>query len=146
MHTENKEPETTQTDAPALGMSLCCTLADATHETTNEEKKIKNAKRGEFEVKGYWKYDNKFRTYNFIPYKKTNTMYVDINRNTECSKCGAKNFTETVLRDFNTILRCRLCRHEQIIGQCTLPPLINTAIVQDPIIYNSENYNTPLKF
>ncbi len=24
MYTENKEPETTQTDAPALGMSLCC--------------------------------------------------------------------------------------------------------------------------
>jgi hypothetical protein len=30
-----------------LGMSLCCTLADATHETNNEEQKIKNAKRGD---------------------------------------------------------------------------------------------------
>jgi DNA (cytosine-5)-methyltransferase 1 len=46
MHTKNKEPETTQTTAPALGMSLCCTLADCTHETCNEEKKIKNVKHG----------------------------------------------------------------------------------------------------
>ena len=33
---------------PALGMSLCCTLADATYEINNEAQKIKNAKRGEF--------------------------------------------------------------------------------------------------
>ncbi len=48
MYKENKEPETTKTDVPALGMSLCCTLADATHETNHEEQKIKNAKRGVF--------------------------------------------------------------------------------------------------
>jgi len=41
MTTENKASQTT---APALGMSLCCTLADCTHETSNEEQKIKNAK------------------------------------------------------------------------------------------------------
>jgi hypothetical protein len=46
MYTENKEPEATQTTAPALGMSLCCTLADCAHEPNNEEQKIKNAKRG----------------------------------------------------------------------------------------------------
>jgi hypothetical protein len=36
---------------PALGMSLCCTLADCTHEPNNEEQKIKNAKRGDFDLK-----------------------------------------------------------------------------------------------
>ena len=33
---------------PQLTMTTCCTLADCTHETNNEEQKIKNAKRGEF--------------------------------------------------------------------------------------------------
>jgi len=31
---------------PQLTMTTCCTLADCTHETNNEEQKIKNAKRG----------------------------------------------------------------------------------------------------
>jgi hypothetical protein len=43
----NKSTNISEPLQPALGMSLCCTLADATHETTNEEEKIKNAKRGD---------------------------------------------------------------------------------------------------
>ena len=39
-------PELSHTTEPGMHYTACCTLADATHETNNEEQKIKNAKRG----------------------------------------------------------------------------------------------------
>jgi DNA (cytosine-5)-methyltransferase 1 len=43
---DNKSTELSQPTAPGMHYTACCTLADATHEPTNEEQKIKNAKRG----------------------------------------------------------------------------------------------------
>jgi hypothetical protein len=40
-------PKLSHTTEPGMHYTACCTLADCTHETTNEEQ---NAKRGEFEI------------------------------------------------------------------------------------------------
>lgn len=43
----SKLSHTTET---GMRYTACCTLADCSHETNNEEQKIKNAKRGEFKI------------------------------------------------------------------------------------------------
>jgi uncharacterized Zn finger protein len=46
-------------------------------------------------------------------------MFHHIHQEIECSKCGTKNYTETVTRDNETIRRCRKCGHEKVISTHT---------------------------
>ncbi|MDD4996469.1 MAG: site-specific DNA-methyltransferase [Patescibacteria group bacterium] len=47
MYKENIEQNPLQTDNTGMDYTRCCTLADCSHETSNEAQKIKNAKRGD---------------------------------------------------------------------------------------------------
>ncbi len=51
-------------------------------------------------------------------------MYIHIEEETECSKCGKKNYTEQVTRGMETFIRCRKCGHEK---------LTSTLIVSAPV-------------
>jgi len=47
----NTSTEAQNTTETAIGFIPCCTLADLTHQPTNEAEKIKNAKRGDLDLK-----------------------------------------------------------------------------------------------
>ncbi len=62
-------------------------------------------------------------------------MYIEIKKETECSKCKTRDYTETVLRDNSTFIRCRKCGHEKLISTTTVTT--NTKSV----IYNARDYD-----
>ena len=40
-------------------------------------------------------------------------MYINTSQNIKCSKCGVKNFSETVTTKETTHIRCRNCGHQK---------------------------------
>ena len=59
-------------------------------------------------------------------------MYININQDKECSKCGKVNFTETVYRDNESYIRCRKCGHEKLLWTQSTSGSINS----QPTVYN----------
>lgn len=47
-------------------------------------------------------------------------MYVQIQENNQCSKCGTMNYTESVTREMKTFIRCRSCGHEKHVSTLTV--------------------------
>jgi Zn ribbon nucleic-acid-binding protein len=46
-------------------------------------------------------------------------MYVEIKQDKKCSKCGAVNNFETVVKNLVTLIRCKKCGHEKTLTVIT---------------------------
>jgi len=68
-------------------------------------------------------------------------MYVHVERKMKCSKCGAINQIEVIIKnDGSKIMRCLKCKHKKRIS----PPIITTSNTGGVTYYNMDRSDEEL--
>lgn len=67
-------------------------------------------------------------------------MFVEIKKSKKCSKCGAVDHCETVMRKHESFIRCLKCGHEKLVWSITstnLPGGLTNTSNDTRVIYNA---------